>query len=126
MKDKKKVCAEIARRYQKADKTGRGKLLDEYTVTLGYNRDYPAHILSNVGKTRFVRVEGKPVKIIATPVVHHRRKASKTASSGRKQGRKPTYIREYSSRHCWRISGTCSTAYAENSWPLCSASCRTS
>ena len=35
MKDKKKVCGEIARRYQK----GRGKLLDEYTVTLGYNRD---------------------------------------------------------------------------------------
>ena len=39
MKDKKKVCGEIARRYQKADKKGRGKLLDEYIVTLGYNRD---------------------------------------------------------------------------------------
>jgi hypothetical protein len=32
MKDKKKVREEIARRYHKADKTGRGKLLDEYTV----------------------------------------------------------------------------------------------
>ena len=39
MKDKKKVCGEIARRYQKADKKVRGKLLDEYIVTLGYNRD---------------------------------------------------------------------------------------
>jgi hypothetical protein len=44
MKDKKKDCAEIARRYQKAGKKGRGKLLDEYTVTLGYNRDYLVHI----------------------------------------------------------------------------------
>jgi hypothetical protein len=39
MKNKKKVCGEIARRYQQADKKGRGKLLEEYTVTLGYNRD---------------------------------------------------------------------------------------
>jgi hypothetical protein len=38
MKDKKKVCAEIARRYQEAGKKDRGKLLDEYTVTPGYNR----------------------------------------------------------------------------------------
>jgi hypothetical protein len=38
MKDKKKICGVIARRYQKSDKTGRGKLLDEYTVTLGSPR----------------------------------------------------------------------------------------
>jgi hypothetical protein len=41
MKDKQKVCGEIARRYQKADKKGKGKLLDGYTATFGYNRDYP-------------------------------------------------------------------------------------
>ncbi|MDR0582858.1 MAG: hypothetical protein LBG57_00695 [Treponema sp.] len=67
MKDKKKICGEIAWRYQNADKKGKGKLLDEYTVTLGYNRDYLAHILSNRGKTRYVRVAGKTVKIIAEP-----------------------------------------------------------
>jgi hypothetical protein len=59
MNDKKKGCGQIARRYQKADKKGRGKLLDEYTVTLGYNRDYLAHILSNRGKTRYIRIEGQ-------------------------------------------------------------------
>jgi hypothetical protein len=47
MKDKKKICGEIARRYRQADKKGRGKLLYEYTTALGYNRDYLAHILSN-------------------------------------------------------------------------------
>jgi hypothetical protein len=91
MKDKKKVCREIARRYQNADKKGKGKLLDEYTVTLGYNRDYLAHILSNRGKTRYVRAGGKTVKIIAEPAPQRGRKARKTASTGRKPGRRPQY-----------------------------------
>jgi hypothetical protein len=51
MKDKQKFCGAIARRYQQADKTGWGKLMDEHTVTLGYNRDYLAHILSNWGNS---------------------------------------------------------------------------
>ena len=67
MKDKKKVCREIARRYQQADKKGKGKLLDEYMATLGYNRDYLALIQSNWGKTRCVKAEGKPIKIVAAP-----------------------------------------------------------
>ncbi|MDR2633311.1 MAG: transposase, partial [Treponema sp.] len=91
MNDKKKVCAEIARRYRKADKKGRGELLDEYTVTLGYNRDYLAHILSNWGKIRYARIDGKPVKIIAQAAPRCGRKALKTASPGRKQGRRPKY-----------------------------------
>jgi hypothetical protein len=91
MKDKKKICGEIAWRYQKATKKGRGKLLDEYTVTLGYNRDYLAHILSNWGKTRYARIDGKPVKIIAKPVPQRGDKARKTASSSSKAGRRPKY-----------------------------------
>jgi hypothetical protein len=83
MKDKKKVCREIARRYQKADKKGKGKLLDEYTVTLGYNRDYLAHILSNGEKTRYVRAGDK---IIAEPAPQWGRK---TASTGRRGHRVP-------------------------------------
>jgi hypothetical protein len=69
MKDKKNIYREIARRYQKADKKGRGKLLDEYTVSIGYNRDYLARILSNRGKTIYVQVDGKPVNIITTPAL---------------------------------------------------------
>jgi hypothetical protein len=91
MKDKKKVCGVIARRYQQADKKGRGKLLDEYTVTLDYNRDYLAHILANGGKARYAQVDGKPVKIIAQPALRCGRKALKTASPDRKQGRRPKY-----------------------------------
>jgi hypothetical protein len=119
MNDKKKVYAQIARRYQKADQRGRGKLLDDYTVSLGYNRDYLAYILSHGGATRYIRVGGKTVKIIATPVPQHGRKASKTASTGRTQGRKPQYQGAPPWRFC-RTSGTCSTAYTGNSWLLCS------
>jgi hypothetical protein len=126
MKDKKKVRGEIARRYQKAGKKERGKLLDEYTVTPGYNRDYPAHILSNRDKKLYVRIEGKPVIITATPVPKQGAKARKTVSTGRKRGAKSQSIRGKPSRPCWRTSGTCPTACAGNSWPRCSASCRTS
>jgi hypothetical protein len=34
MKDEKKICGETAPGYRKAGKKGRGKLMDEHTVTL--------------------------------------------------------------------------------------------
>jgi hypothetical protein len=80
MNDKKKICGQIARRYRKAGKKDKGKILDEYTEALGYNRDYLARILSNRGKTLYVRADGKPVKIIAASAPQHGGKASKTAS----------------------------------------------
>jgi hypothetical protein len=49
MKDKERICGQIAKLYQKTGKNDKGKILDEYTETLGYNRDYIAHILSNCG-----------------------------------------------------------------------------
>jgi hypothetical protein len=50
MKDKKKICGEIALRYRKAGKKDRGKFLNEYTVTLRYKRDYLAHIVLLLAK----------------------------------------------------------------------------
>lgn len=44
MHSKRKICNELFRRYQKAGKKGKKKLLDEYAKTLGYNRDYLAHL----------------------------------------------------------------------------------
>jgi hypothetical protein len=111
MNDKKKVCGEIARRYQKANKKGRGKLLDEYTVTLGYNRDYLAHILSHWGKSRYVRAGGKTVKLIAEPAPQRGGKARTTASTGRKPGRRPTY------------QGAVFTALLEDIWDLFDCLC---
>ena len=67
MKDKKKVCREIARRYQQADKKGKGKLLDEYMATLGYNRDYLALIQSNWGKPGVSRQRANRLKLLPHP-----------------------------------------------------------
>ena len=92
MKDKKKICEEIHRRYQMATKKDRGKLLDEYAVTLGYNRDYLANILSHWGKTVYDTVSGRPVVIKACPPRVRNRSATTTqaVTSGRR-GRKPKY-----------------------------------
>jgi len=65
MKTRKKICAELFKRYQKARKKDKGKILDEYASTLGLNRDYLAHLLTNWGKTRYALSNGKPIKFVA-------------------------------------------------------------
>ena len=63
MKTRKKICGKIFRRYQKAGKKGKAKILDEYAQTLEYNRDYLACLLANRGKTRYAVSGGKPRQI---------------------------------------------------------------
>jgi len=87
MKTRKKISNEIYRRYQKAEKKGKAKILDEYTKTLGYNRDYLAHILTNWEKIRYSIVEGKCVKYVAKESVKHRQEPQK----GKKIGRPEKY-----------------------------------
>jgi hypothetical protein len=53
MKTRKKVCGELYREYQGARKKEKGRLLKEYALRLGLNRDYLAHLLTNWGKTRY-------------------------------------------------------------------------
>jgi len=80
MAEKKAISAEISKRYQKAGKKQKGKILDEFCQTTGYNRKYALHLLANWGKTQVVSVSGKPVKLKAT--------AKKRRKGG---GRKPVY-----------------------------------
>jgi len=58
--DKKKICVRIYKRYQKAGKKDKAKILDEYATMLEYNRDYLAHLLANWGKTLYASCGGKP------------------------------------------------------------------
>ena len=83
MKTRKKICNEIYRRYQKAGKKGKSKILDEYTITLGYNRDYLACLLSNWDKKRYTVIKGRIAK---EPV-----KDPKKPCKGRKTGRPVKY-----------------------------------
>ena len=91
MKTRKKICGEIYRRYQKADKKGKARILEEHTQTLGYNRDYLAHLLTNWGKTRYALSDGKSVKYIAKPPVKGRQKAT----GGNKTGRPEKYNKAF-------------------------------
>jgi len=91
MKTRKNVCGRIFKRYQKAAKKGKAKILDEYASLLGYNRDYLANLLTNWGKTRYALYEGKPVKYIAKPAV----KAQKSVCKSKKTGRPEKYHKAF-------------------------------
>jgi hypothetical protein len=87
MRTRKKICAQIYKRYQKAGKKEKGKILEEYAGTLGYNRDYLSILLSNWGKTRYAASGGKILKYVAKPPL----KGRKSAFGGKKTGRPCTY-----------------------------------
>jgi len=83
MKTRKKVCEQIYKRYQRESKKGKKKILEEYSKTLGMNRDYLAHKLTNWGKTRYAAVNGKPVKFVAAEPSRGRRNALRGTKTGR-------------------------------------------
>ena len=93
MKTRKKICAEIYRRYQKSGKKGKTKILDEYAPTLGCNRDYLANLLTNWGKTRYAATGGKPVKFTAKPPAQGRGKASGGKKTGRPEKYHPAFVK---------------------------------
>jgi hypothetical protein len=50
MKAKREIFEAHYRRYQRAGKKDKGKILDEAAGTTGLNRDHLAHVLSSYGK----------------------------------------------------------------------------
>ena len=83
MKTRKKICNEIFRRYQKTGKKGKGKILEEYSATLGYNRDYLACLLSNWDKKRYANIKGKTIKFVAKEPAKGRKKPCGSEKTGR-------------------------------------------
>jgi hypothetical protein len=68
MGEKRALTRETVRRYRTADKTGKQRILDEFTKITGYNRKYAIHILSTWGQEKVRIIDGKPVKfIVGTP-----------------------------------------------------------
>lgn len=66
MREKKALTAEIQDRYGKAAKKARSKILDEFTATTGYNRNYAARILRlRSGKViGYTRIGGRKIKYV--------------------------------------------------------------
>jgi hypothetical protein len=65
LKARKEIQKEHFRRYQQASKKEKGKMLDELEGITGQNRDYLAWVLTSYGKTSWVSIDGKVVKLIA-------------------------------------------------------------
>ena len=83
MQEKKALTREVSKRYQKAEKKEKTRILDELVKTTGCNRKYILHVLVNWGKTTTAIVSGKIVRLKASP--HKRKKGG---------GRKPIYTEE--------------------------------
>lgn len=55
MDEKRVITREVAKRYQKSSKKQKGRILDEFTALMGYNRSYASHIMSNWDRKIFLR-----------------------------------------------------------------------
>nr|AGS54368.1 integrase domain protein [uncultured bacterium contig00015] len=84
MQEKKALTGEVSKRYQKAGRKEKTKILDELVENTGYNRKYILHVLANWGKTATVRLKGKTARLKACG--RKRRKGG---------GRKPKYTGEF-------------------------------
>jgi len=93
MKTRKSICGRIFKRYQKAAKKDKAKILDEYAQLLGYNRDYLANLLTNWGKTRYAVSDGTPVKYIAKSAVKSQKKTCKGKKTGRPEKYDPAFVK---------------------------------
>ena len=80
MREKQSLANEVSKRYQKAGKKEKSKILDEFVENTKYNRKYASHILANWGKTVIVRIGKETIKLKAGS--RKRRKGG---------GRKPIY-----------------------------------
>lgn len=79
MKDKKKLTAEVQERYAKATKKQKGIILDEFTATTKYNRNYAARILRlKAGKViGYARVDRRKIKYVIGKRKRKKRKRNK-------------------------------------------------
>ena len=84
MQTRREIFGEASKRYQKARKKDKTKILDELVEHLNCNRKYLLHVLVNWGKTTTIRLDGKTIKLKAAP--GKRRKGG---------GRKPMYTGEF-------------------------------
>lgn len=77
MKTRRAVTKEVAKRYRRASKKDKGRILDEFCATFGYNRSYAARLLR----------KGKGIAA-------SKAKVAKRPFGQRGQGRKPIYTKE--------------------------------
>lgn len=63
MKSRQALTNETAKRYRRASKKDKTRILDEFIANTGYNRKYALHILTNWDKTRLARMDGQVIQL---------------------------------------------------------------
>ena len=84
MQTRREIFTEASKRYRKAGKKEKTKILDELVAHLDCNRKYLLYILARWGKTIRISLDGKSVKL--TTAHGKRRKGG---------GRKPVYTDDF-------------------------------
>ena len=108
MAERKKIRAEYAKRYRKAKKAEKTKILDKYLELIGKgNRKYAIFILNREGKKQLRFVEGKNVNVVIT--------------GNRRRKRVYKNITMTRSPQCLSSSGSFSGMSAEKDSSLCYA-----
>jgi len=74
MKEKQAVTKQVSRRYRKARKKEKGKILDEFVETTRYTRKYASWILRMWGRKRYVRIDGELIEVIVGRARKRKRK----------------------------------------------------
>ena len=64
MSSRRELTEQHAQRYRRASKKEKGRILDEFVESTGYQRKYAIHLLTWWGRTRMVRVDGTLVKLV--------------------------------------------------------------
>ena len=65
MRERHRITEQIAQRYRTATRQAKGRILDEFMTTTGYNRKYAIHLLQHWGKSTFVHLEGQLLRLKA-------------------------------------------------------------
>jgi hypothetical protein len=65
MRNRKKLGEVQSKRYQRAGKKDKTKILDEFVAATGYNRKYAVHLLANWGKSIRASIAGETVTLQA-------------------------------------------------------------
>ncbi|GHT48266.1 hypothetical protein FACS1894102_0900 [Spirochaetia bacterium] len=71
MREKQALTGEVAKRYRKAKKAEKSRILSEFVANSGYNRKYAIHILTHEGKVKNKRIDGE---LVAIKIAHKQKK----------------------------------------------------
>ena len=83
MAERRALTEQVARRYRSASKQERAVMFGEFVETTGYARKYAIHLLNSWGRTHWVRIDGKLVKLVAGRPRRARRRKRRGATTRR-------------------------------------------